>query len=141
MLDDAALTCPRCNVPLKEVRTSGGILYACDRCDAGAVTIELLRKRPINQSLWLHAVQGQERIGPRCPLCRQPMIDIALRDQAEIEVDVCSHCHFVWFDAHEVEALIPRQPVRAAPELAQKARELLAIAEVELYQNRPKART
>ena len=42
-----------------------------------------------------------------------------------------SHCHFVWFNAHEVETLVPRQSVRAAPELPQKVRELLAIAEVE----------
>ena len=126
--------CPRCNVPLKEVCTSGRVLYACDRCDGRAVTIELLRKRFTPESinaLWLHAVEGHGRIGPRCPLCRQPMIDVALSDHAEIEVDVCSHCHFVCFDAHEVETLVPRQSVRAAPELPQKARELLAIAEVE----------
>ena len=67
--------------------------------------------------------------GARC--AGQPMIDVALSDQAQIEVDVCSHCHFIWFDAHEVETLVPRQPPPVAPELPQKARELLAIAEVE----------
>src|SRR4029078_1942704 len=46
---------------------------------------------------------------------------------------VCQHCHFIWFDAHEVDTLVPRQPepVAAEPELPQKAREMLAMAEVE----------
>jgi Zn-finger nucleic acid-binding protein len=134
MPDETPLTCPRCNVPLKEVRTSGGVFYACNRCGGRAVTIELLRKRFTPQSinpLWLHTIRGEGRVGLPCPSCQQPMIDVALSDRAEIDVDVCQHCHFIWFDAHEVETLVPRQPVRAAPELPQKARELLAIAEVE----------
>src|SRR5215475_9246473 len=134
MPDDAPLVCPRCNVTLKEVRTSGGVLYACDGCGGRAVTIELLHKRFTAESinpLWQHAMRGEGRIGLLYPSCRQPMIDVALSDQAKINVDVCHHCHFVWFDAHEVDTLVPRQPERAASELPQKARETLAIAEVE----------
>jgi membrane associated rhomboid family serine protease/Zn-finger nucleic acid-binding protein len=61
------------------------------------------------------------------------MIDVALSDRADFDVDVCQHCHLIWFDAHEVETLIPRQPEPApiAAELPQKAREMLAMAEVE----------
>jgi membrane associated rhomboid family serine protease/Zn-finger nucleic acid-binding protein len=130
------LLCPRCKVPLKEVRTSGGVLYSCDGCGGRAVTIELLRKRFTPESinpLWLHAMQGEGRVGLPCPSCRQPMIGVALSDRAEISVDVCKHCHFIWFDAHEVDTLVPRQPKPApvAPELPQKAREMLAMAEVE----------
>jgi membrane associated rhomboid family serine protease/Zn-finger nucleic acid-binding protein len=136
MPDDAPLTCPRCNVLLKEVRTSGGVLYACDGCGGRAVTIELLRKRFTAESinpLWLHAMRGEGRFGPPCPSCRQPMIDVALSDRAELNVDVCQHCHLIWFDAHEVETLVPRQPEPApvASELPQKAREMLAMVEVE----------
>ena len=126
--------CPRCKVPLKAVRTSGGVFYGCDVCGGRAVTIELLRKRFTPKSinpLWLHAMRGEGRIGLPCPSCRQPMIGVALSDQAEINVDVCQHCHFIWFDAHEVDTLVPRQPDPVAPELPQKAREMLAIAEVE----------
>ena len=128
--------CPRCKVPLKEVRTSGGVLYACDGCGGRAVTIELLRKRFTPESinpLWLQAMRGEGRIGLPCPSCRQPMIGVALSDKTEIDVDVCQHCHFIWFDSHEVDTLVPRQPQPAtvAPELPQKAREMLAIAEVE----------
>jgi len=128
--------CPRCSVPLKELRTSGGVLYSCDLCGGRAVTIELLRKRFTAESinpLWLHAIRGEGRVGLPCPSCRQPMIGVNLSDQAEINVDVCQHCHFIWFDAHEVDTLVPRQPepVAAEPELPQKAREMLAMAEVE----------
>ncbi|PYI71940.1 MAG: hypothetical protein DMF02_05050 [Verrucomicrobia bacterium] len=136
MPDDARLTCPRCNVPLKEVRTSGGVFYACDGCGGRAVTIELLRNRFTPESinpLWLHAMRGEGRLGLPCPSCRQPMIGVALSDRAEINVDVCQHCHFIWFDTHEVDTLVPRQPEPApvAPELPQKAREMLAMVEVE----------
>jgi membrane associated rhomboid family serine protease/Zn-finger nucleic acid-binding protein len=125
--------CPRCKVPLKEVRTSGGVFYGCDVCGGRAVTIELLRKRFTSQSinpLWLHAMRGEGRVGLPCPSCRQPMIGVALSDKAEISVDVCQRCHFIWFDAHEVDTLVPRQPEPVPPELPQKAREMLAIAEV-----------
>jgi Zn-finger nucleic acid-binding protein len=134
MPDNTSLTCPRCTVPLKEVRTSGGVFYGYDVCGGSAVTIELLHKRFTPESinpLWLHAMRGEGRVGLPCPSCRQPMIGVALADRAEISVDVCQRCHFIWFDAHEGEALVPRQPQRSAPELPQKAREILAIAEVE----------
>ena len=136
MPDGSELTCPRCNVPLKEVRTSGGVFFACGTCEGRAVTIELLRKRFRPESinpLWLHAMRGEGRIGLPCPSCQQPMIDVALSDRAEISVDVCQHCHFIWFDAHEADTLVPRQPEPepVVPELPQKAREMLAIAEVE----------
>ena len=128
--------CPRCKVPLKEVRTSAGVFYGCEGCGGRAVTIELLRKRFTPESinpLWLHAMRSEGRIGLPCPSCRQPMIGVALSDKAEMTVDVCQHCHFIWFDAHEVDTLVPRQPepVAAEPELPQKARAMLAMAEVE----------
>jgi membrane associated rhomboid family serine protease/Zn-finger nucleic acid-binding protein len=127
--------CPRCKVPLKEVRTSGGVLYGCDVCGGRAVTIELLRKRFTPESinpLWLHAMRSEGQVGLPCPSCRQPMIGVPLSYRAEISVDVCRHCHFIWFDAHEVDTLVPRQPAPGAtePELPQKAREMLAMAEV-----------
>ena len=59
------------------------------------------------------------------------MIGVALSDQAQINVDVCQHWHVIWFDAHEVDTLVPREPEPVAPELPQKARDMLAIAEVE----------
>ena len=134
MADDTPLICPRCKLPLEETRTSGGVFWACNVCGGRAVTIELLRNRFTPESinpLWLHAMRGEGRAGLSCPLCRHPMIDVALSDRAEINVDVCQRCHFVWFDAHEVDTLAPRPAPTPTPELPQKVREALAIAEVE----------
>src|SRR4029077_7754629 len=136
MISSDELICPRCKIPLKDVRTSGGVFYGCDVCGGRAVTIELLRKRFTPESinpLWLHAMRGEGPIGLPCPACLQPMIGVALSDKAEISVDVCRHCHFIWFDSHEVDTLVPRppEPVAAKPELPQKAREMLAMVEVE----------
>jgi Zn-finger nucleic acid-binding protein len=134
MSSDSEFLCPRCNVPLKDVRTSACVFYSCDFCGGRAVTIELLRKRFTPESinpLWLHAMRGEGQIGLPCPSCRQPMIGIALSVRAEINVDVCQHCHFIWFDAHEVEMLVPRQPDPVTSELPKEAREMLTLAEVE----------
>src|SRR5437773_3344337 len=96
MTTDTALICPRCELPLKEVRTSGGVFWACDNCGGRAATIELLRHRFMPESinpLWLHAMRGEGRSGVPCPSCRHPMIDVALSDRAEINVDVCRRCN------------------------------------------------
>ena len=58
------------------------------------------------------------------------MIEVASSDRANMNVDVCQRCHFVWFDTREVDTLIPRPLPPAQPELPQKARELLAIEKV-----------
>jgi hypothetical protein len=83
--------CPRSNVSLQDVRTSGGVFYSCDICGGRAVTIELLRKRFTEESinpLWLHATRGEGCVGLPCPSGQQAMISVPLSDQAEIRVDV-----------------------------------------------------
>ena len=59
------------------------------------------------------------------------MIEVKLSNNAEIKVDVCRLCHFVWFDAKEVENLVPRAAARPKPEIPQKAREAIAMLEIE----------
>src|SRR5438477_10493401 len=143
MPDDTSLLCPRCKVPLKDVRTSGGIFYGCDVCGGRAVTIELLRKRFTPESsnpLWLHAMRGEGRVSVPCPSCRQPMIGVASSARAEINVDVCQHCHFIWFDAHEVDTLVPRQPEPVTPELPQKRARCSRSQKSSVCPNRPRAR-
>jgi membrane associated rhomboid family serine protease/Zn-finger nucleic acid-binding protein len=133
MIAATEFICPRCQLPLKEMRTSSGVFWACGNCNGRAVTIELLRNRFTPESinpLWIHAMRSEGRVGALCPSCRRPMIDVALSDRAQVEVDVCKRCHFVWFDANEVDTLVPRPPPVAEPELPQEARELLAIEKV-----------
>jgi membrane associated rhomboid family serine protease len=134
MRANGELICPRCNLPLKEVRMSGRVFWACDQCAGRAVTVELLRRTFTPESinpLWLHAMRAEGTSGRLCPACRKPMLEVALSDAANINVDLCQHCHFVWFDAREIDSLVP-QPVPAPePELPQEAREQLAIAKVQ----------
>jgi Zn-finger nucleic acid-binding protein len=129
MPDASEFLCPRCNAPLKEVRTSGGVFYGCDVCGGRAVDDRALRKRFTPESinpLWLHAMQGEGRVGLPCPSCQQPMIGVALiRPGRKSTSTSASIAIFIWFDAHEVEALVPRQPEPVAAELPQKAREML----------------
>jgi Zn-finger nucleic acid-binding protein len=37
------------------------------------------------------------------------MQEVTLSDAATVRVDVCRICHFVWFDAHETDTLVPRK--------------------------------
>jgi Zn-finger nucleic acid-binding protein len=130
---DTDLICPRCNLPLKQVQMIGRNFWACGNCGGRAVTLELLRHTFTPESinpLWLHAIRGQGTAGCSCPSCRTVMTQVALSDTATVKVDVCQHCHFVWFDAHEVDTLVPQPLPAAAPELPQKARELIAIEKV-----------
>jgi membrane associated rhomboid family serine protease/Zn-finger nucleic acid-binding protein len=127
------LLCPRCNLPLKEVRMSHGVFWPCDKCAGRAVTVELLRRTFMPESinpLWLHAIGGEGRSGRLCASCRKPMIEVALSDSANVHVEVCQHCHFVWFDAHEVETLVPRPLPPAPAEMPQAAREAMAMLKV-----------
>lgn len=130
---DASLTCPRCRTPLQEVQMAHGIFWGCNNCGGRAITVELLRRTFSSESinsLWLHAISGEGKGGLPCPSCQKPMIDVALSENASVDVDVCAHCHFVWFDRGKIETLTPI-PVKPAPaELPQEARELLAMEKV-----------
>src|SRR5436305_12049473 len=81
--------CPRCNLSLKEVRMSHGVFWTCDKCGGRAVGLELLRRTFTPESinpLWRHTISGEGKVGPRCPSCRRPMIDVALSENAAVNV-------------------------------------------------------
>jgi membrane associated rhomboid family serine protease/Zn-finger nucleic acid-binding protein len=113
---------------------SNGVFWTCDTCGGRAVGLELLRRTFTPESinpLWLHAISGEGKTGCCCPSCAHPMIEIELSERTALDVDVCRLCHFVWFDMHEVETLIPRPLPAAAPEMPQAAREAIAMLKVE----------
>ena len=133
MTVDPALTCPRCNLPLKQVSISGRMFWGCDLCGGRAVTVALLRRTFTRESinpLWLHAVSGQGRSSCPCPSCRHPMTEVALAETAGVKVDVCRHCQFVWFDPHEVDSLKPKPPPKRIVPAPEKARQILALEKV-----------
>ena len=127
------LICPRCRQPLNQVRTAHGVFWGCPNCGGRAVNIELLRRTFTPESinpLWLHAIRNEGKSSCACPSCKNPMIEVALSDQAGVNVDVCRPCHFIWFDVREVENLVPRPVPPAPPEVPQKVREIIAIERV-----------
>jgi len=129
----AELFCPRCNGLLKEMHTSHGVFWVCENCGGRALIVELLRRTFTPESinpLWLHAINCEGKSGRLCPSCRRPMLEVTLSQNAQIRVDVCQHCHFVWFDAHEMDSLAPRKFAAPVPELPQEARELIAMEKV-----------
>jgi membrane associated rhomboid family serine protease/Zn-finger nucleic acid-binding protein len=131
---ESELFCPRCNLPLKQVCLSNGLFWACDTCGGRAVGLELLRRTFTPESinpLWLHAINGEGKTGCRCPSCAHAMLQVALSENAGVNVDVCRLCHFVWFDMHEVEALVPRPLPSTPAEAPQAAREASAMLKVQ----------
>jgi Transcription factor zinc-finger len=68
MTADIPFICPRCELPLEQVRTSGGVFWACNVCGGRAVTIDLLRKLFTPESinpLWQHAIVVKAKVVAR----------------------------------------------------------------------------
>src|SRR4029450_9366866 len=88
---ESELFCPRCNLPLTQVRMSNGLFWACDTCGGRAGGLELLRRTFTPESinpLWLHAINGEGKTGCRCPSCAHAMLQVALSENAGVNVDV-----------------------------------------------------
>jgi membrane associated rhomboid family serine protease len=65
-------------------------------------------------------------------------VPIVLGSDKTVHLDVCTSCHFVWFDAREFETL-PRLPIKPAEidTLSPRAKEALALARLEALKNDP----
>ena len=53
-----------------------------------------------------------------CPQCAQPMLTVTFTNSEPPPIDICKHCHLVWFDRGEVETLQPRPSVPEPPKLS-----------------------
>lgn len=132
--------CPRCNQPLVKTRTKKGFVFVCRGCRGRSVAFSVVKKlaRPEHaKSLWLQAGQHDAARGQRCPICRKAMREVPVPVEGrELSLDVCRSCQFIWFDPSELERLprrLPESPKRE--KLPQKAREMIAVAEVEKVAN------
>ena len=130
------LVCPRCRRRLVRTKTSHGIFFACRGCQGRAVSLAVVRRmagREPAKTLWREAVVGETEEGVGCPICQRATAEVRLRvDGMRVPLDVCTGCHFVWFDPDEMEKL-PEVPPSPAEEeaLPEEAREGLAVAEAE----------
>ena len=130
------LTCPSCKTSLNKNGNKFGLFWVCPSCDGRAVTLEVVRKaipRPMVNRLWQRARSGQYEGTRQCPACRRRMPEVPILSREKTEyIDICSKCHFIWFDPHEFEHL-PKVEIKQSQSqpLSMEAREALALARLE----------
>jgi Zn-finger nucleic acid-binding protein len=75
--------------------------------DAGE--LELLVGHPLqaNAILATSAIDGTSMRGIRkCPICRRRMNIVTVGSAKQVQIDLCSHNHGIWFDRGELEEII-----------------------------------
>jgi len=82
-------------------------------------------------ALWLKANALEQAPVRQCPTCRRRMKEVGATIEADhdLPLDVCTACHFVWFDPREIDAMPP--PEEGDTELPPEARQALAKLYVE----------
>lgn len=131
------LICPGCKTSLSKNSNILGLFWVCPLCDGRAVALEVIKKaipRPIVNQLWQRARSGQYAGYRKCPACKRSMTEIPIISKNKTEyLDVCTGCHFIWFDPQEYECL-PKVPIATERknEIPLKDREALALARLEV---------
>ena len=140
--------CPSCSDYLRREKTDAGIFWRCPTCEGRAFSVAMARKvldRDLVNQLWLRSSDSGIK-NRKCPLCDHSMIEVsASPTEHSCYIDVCRTCHYFWFDTHELADLAQSAPVDPQdldPEYVQKtqlspkAREMLALFEVERIRRR-----
>ena len=121
------LTCPVCNTPLLETRSTRAVMWTCPTCRGRAIGVSLLRRATEGRwagELWQQALAASSRGERLCPSCRTAMVDVT-------DVEICKGCQLVWFDAADFEAA-PFLPERGARTLPEEALEKIARTQAAL---------
>jgi Zn-finger nucleic acid-binding protein len=129
-MSDALLTCPRCQVVLREHTLGSVVVDGCDAC--GGLwfdTDELARLARGGQETVVAAEGAFAPPAPLpdtmplkglCPRCRVPLYAFEYAHTPGVTLDACPDCRGVWIDDGELEAigrrLAPKAP--AAPAAA-----------------------
>jgi membrane associated rhomboid family serine protease/Zn-finger nucleic acid-binding protein len=87
--------------------------------------------------LWATVCEGRGGRGRACPVCGKAMTEASANpDGPGPRLDVCRRCSLVWFDSREYEDL-PAVPKTEEEQMPAKAREILAMAEIERIAAQP----
>lgn len=130
------LTCPSCKTTLAKRTSRIGFFWVCRSCRGRAITIEILRKavpKPVLNRMWQMARSGRYGGKRKCPSCLRSMKEIPLGvGVPSYRIDVCTGCHFIWFDRGEFEGL-PKTGVIKPPDkkLSPEQAEALALSRLE----------
>jgi len=136
------MNCPSCGTELVKEFYEKVIDFRCPGCGGRMMTISGLRTlcgdRNFVNTLWNTAQYGYSQVGPACTSCGKTMRRVTLPlSGAALELDVCCTCRLVWFDPGEL-ARIPLPEPEAQEALPQKAREILAVRQIEMEETRLK---
>lgn len=133
-------TCPHCRTTLVHEETSPGFFWRCAACEGRLFTIGVLRKQLtadyVNR-LWRGALEQGVETATACPGCGRGMREVAVPSVqgggGPLRIDVCTGCHVVWFDVHEMDCARTEAPLPSIPEpdLPPRAQEILAMARIE----------
>jgi membrane associated rhomboid family serine protease/Zn-finger nucleic acid-binding protein len=132
--------CPRCRERLTRTKTREGLLFVCANCHGRAVGLPVVRKlisHAAYRNLWTTAIAAGES-GTPCVVCHMSMHGVGvLAGEAEVRLDVCTACQFVWFDGSELEQLPKRAGTeRLEDRMPVEVREKLALVELEAHARR-----
>lgn len=109
--------CPHCAIGLEMKKTEGGVVYACKQCSGVSVGWGLLKRKmepAVVQNIWQSASREGKAGTATCPTCPSPMSVVSVKlASGPVDIDVCTHCHHVWFDKAELEKLAkgPTKPI------------------------------
>ncbi len=135
------MKCPNCNVELEKEFYEGVIAFRCPECGGRMLTVSGLRKLCGDPAfvdlLWKTARYGYSESGVICGNCQKQMrrVTLPLRGMP-LELDVCCSCQMFWFDPSELERIPLPEPQEKTEELPQKARELLALRQIQREEER-----
>jgi len=131
------LTCPTCKELLVRKNSKLGFFWVCPLCKGRAMALGVVKKRVPKRMvniLWQRARADRHGDGKTCPACRRQMTEVPIVSGQRTEyLDVCSGCHFIWFDPHEFESL-PKSAeamVLETQPISDKGKEALALARLE----------
>jgi Zn-finger nucleic acid-binding protein len=106
------LHCPDCRRPLGVEPYGNRRIWACPSGHGELVGLAVLRDTapgPARQA-WAAAVGQRVRLRP-CPSCTQGMAEVEVPTSPEhTQVDVCTTCQLVWFDAGERSTFLGGAP-------------------------------
>ncbi len=128
--------CPNCGNRLFRAKSDAGFFYVCPRCGGRAAAITVVRRAAgdkIVDEIWSRAKERRAARGRRCPMCNRWMAEIGVPvDHADLRLDLCRACRFLWFDSKEFEQLppapAPPSETEADKRLFERAKGMLAIA-------------
>ena len=134
------MNCPHCHTELQKEFYHDIISFHCPDCRGRLVMISGLRtlssSREFIDLLWKTARYGYSEQGPDCGMCGKTMKRVTLPLHGiGLELDICTSCQAIWFDAKELERLPLKDPEKANV-LPPAAREKLALMEIQAEQER-----